>query len=185
MFRYFFVSFLWLFSVSTRAQEAKELYQADYATPSAQHKLLEEYAGKWDITVEVSVEGTPIKQTGTATTHMILGGRYQETDFEVDDQSADMRGRQLIAYDNATQEYIYIWLDTYGTGVMILRGKPDTKDPKQFTLNGTMIDPASQKELAISARHFFIDEDHQKTDFYTHQEEDIKLMSTTEYVRVK
>ncbi len=56
----------------------------DYATPGEPHKIMAEEAGTWncEMTFWYEPNGKPEKATSTANVKMVLGGRYQESDYK-------------------------------------------------------------------------------------------------------
>jgi hypothetical protein len=56
---------------------------ATYATPGTAHKMMADETGTWncDMTFWMEPNGKPEKATSVAQIKMVLGGRYQETNY--------------------------------------------------------------------------------------------------------
>ena len=54
-----------------------------------------------------------------------MGGRYQEGTYSGDMFGMPFEGRGMVAYDNATEEFVSTWIDNMGTGMMVTKGKYD------------------------------------------------------------
>jgi hypothetical protein len=103
-------------------QKMKEMMEAweKAATPGEQHKALAALAGKWEQKGQFESMFGKATWTGTTTYRPILGGR-----FIVAEGSAKMEGDgmpptdfqtfQIIGYDNVSQKYQTVWLDSMGT----------------------------------------------------------------------
>ncbi len=117
------------------------------ATPNANHEVLKQFEGSWkmDWAYRMTMEQPEEKGTGTAEHKMILGGRFIQIDGMVDMMGQAMKILQFIGYDNRKNEYFLIGMDEFGTYAMICKGAYD-KNKKQFTFNGSDLDPMTKKE---------------------------------------
>lgn len=138
---------------------------ASYMTPSKTHEMLTKDSGKWTSDLTFWMDGQEQKSTAEVEYKMILGGRYQESVHTGDMWGMPFEGRGLIAFDNATEEFISTWIDNMGTGLMVTRGKYDEAS-KTLTLNGTMVDPVSKKEEKVKEVLTYIDDNNQKMEMY-------------------
>lgn len=141
--------------VPARAQEGEapgmdeEMMQAwrAYMTPGAPHAYLADQTGAWryDMKLWTDPDSDPVESSGTMTSSMTLGGRYQEQTFEGSFMGMPFEGYSLTGYDNAAEEYFNVWIDNMGTGMQEMRG---TYDPatKTLELRGTYDDPMSGAE---------------------------------------
>jgi hypothetical protein len=74
-------------------------------------------------------------------------------------------GVMLQAYDNATREFIAIWIDNLGTGMSVSKGAYD-EGTKILSSIGTMIDPMSGKELSYRQTVQLVDDNHQVVEMF-------------------
>jgi hypothetical protein len=118
----------------------------DYMTPSAAHKHFEKICGTWNAEIIQYMGGQEMKAEGKAVFEMILGGRYMKSSFIATIMDMPMEGFGLDAYDNLTKEYISIWLDNMGTGVLYMKGKYDEVS-KSYIYTGEMVDPMTGKNV--------------------------------------
>ena len=89
-----------------------------------QHKAFAKQVGTWNLVVKMMGPGMPPMETkSTATRELILGGR-----FLVEKVKGDMgpmgpfEGHGIFGYNNLTEQYDYIWMDSMGTGMAISHG---------------------------------------------------------------
>lgn len=138
-----------------------------YMTPSKAHEMLAKDTGIWDadMTFWSADNPEPQKATSQAEYKMILGGLYQEGKFTGKMWGMDFEGRGLTAFDNASQEYIATWIDNFGTGLLVTRGKYD-EATKKLTMEGNMVDPVTKKEKKVKEVITYIDDDHQKMEMF-------------------
>lgn len=156
----------------------------EYMTPGPVHQHFAKMAGNWKATVTQYMGGQETKSEGISTNEMLLGGRYMKSSIKATMMGMPFEGMGLDAYDNATKEFISIWIDTFGTGVMIMKGKMDEKT-KEIVYWGSTVDPMAGKEQKTKSVMKNIDDDHQLMTMYMVENgQEIKNM-TVEYTRVK
>lgn len=119
----------------------------EYATPGSLHKMMAEETGTWncDMTFWMESNAKPEKATSTAHIKMILGGRYQETNFQGTMMGQPFEGKSTLGYNNASKEYTTTFIDNMGTGMMVGIGKYDEKT-KSMEFKGNMVNPANGKK---------------------------------------
>jgi hypothetical protein len=74
---------------------------------------------------------------------MILGGRYEEQQYHGSAMGMEFDGLSLTGFDNATREYVGVWIDSMGTGMTVSRGPADAQGVIRMT--GEMVDPRARK----------------------------------------
>ncbi|CAM3714006.1 DUF1579 domain-containing protein [Flavobacterium gelidilacus] len=139
----------------------------DYATPSKAHEMLAKDTGTWDaeMTFWMPDSPEPQKAKSVATYKMILEGKYQEGTFKGEMFGMSFEGRGLTAYDNASKEFITIWIDNMGTGMLVSRGQYDEAS-KSITFSGNMVDPVTGKEKKVKEVITYIDDKNQKMEMF-------------------
>ena len=70
---------------------------------------------------------------------MIMGGRYLVENFEGTSMGMPFQGMGLTGYDNIDKKYKSVWVDNFGTGIMMMEG--DANDMGGLTMYGKMNDP--------------------------------------------
>lgn len=144
----------------------QKAYQA-YMTPGKVHELMAAEVGSWsnEMTFWMGPDAEPQKATSTAEIKMILGGRYQQTNYQGNMMSMTFNGRSTLAYDNATEELISTWIDNLGTGMLVLRGDYNEAD-QTFTFTGSMVDPLTGKEKEVREVYTIVDENTRKMEMF-------------------
>ncbi|PKL82666.1 MAG: hypothetical protein CVV24_08865 [Ignavibacteriae bacterium HGW-Ignavibacteriae-3] len=156
----------------------------EYMTPGPEHQHFAKAAGNWKASVVSYMDGQEVKSEGTATNEMIFGGRYLKSSFKGNMMGMPFEGMSLDAYDNATKEFINIWIDSFGTGILYTKGKFDEKN-KEYVYTGMMVDPMLGKEIMIKNIFKYIDDDHQQMIMYMVDGGKETKSMQIEYVRVK
>lgn len=156
----------------------------EYMTPGPVHQQFAKMSGNWKATVTTYMGGQESKSEGTATYEMILGGRYMKSIFKGNMMGMPFEGMGMDAYDNATHEYISTWYDTFGTGVMVSKGKIDDKT-KTVTYWGSAVDPMTGKDQKSKTVMNNTDDNHMSFEMYmVDNGNEIKQMQI-DYIRVK
>lgn len=95
------------------------------ARPGRPHRALAALAGDWTFSIRMRMgpDAPWTQTTGKAGFRSVLGGRYllEETAFEM--MGMQFEGLQILGYDNLTQEYTALWMDTLSTWWVEARGR--------------------------------------------------------------
>jgi hypothetical protein len=121
--------------------------------PAPEHRVLASLEGKWTLDITYNMGGPkPMKARGTATSRMILGGRFLMSEGVSDNPAgADVGGAKvemvtIYGFDRRTKEYTTIGLDTMGTYWVTAAGL--MKSDKTIVMAGeTLDDHAGSKEV--------------------------------------
>ena len=76
---------------------------------------------------------------------MILGGRFLKEDYNGIFMGEPFSGTGTTGFDMVKKSYIGNWVDTMGTGQMIMKGQADPAG-KVITWTGTGLDPMTMKD---------------------------------------
>ncbi len=138
-----------------------------YMTPGEIHNMLATEVGSWknEMTFWMGADAPPEKATSTAEIKMIMGGRYQETNYKGTMMGMPFEGRATVAFDNTTKEFVSTWIDNMGTGMMVTRGTYDDAD-KAIISTGTMVDPMTGKERKIREVYTIVDENTRRMEMF-------------------
>lgn len=138
-----------------------------YATPGNPHKMMADETGMWncDMTFWSEANGKPQKATSTANIKMILGGRYQETNYEGKMMGQAFEGKSTLAYNNASKEYTTTFIDNMGTGMLVAIGKYDEKS-KSTEFKGDMTNPLNGKKTPYREIYSILDEKTRKLEMF-------------------
>jgi len=151
---------------------------ADYAKPGNPHKMMADETGTWNCEMSFWMEpnAKPQKATTTATIKTILGGRYQETNFQGTLFGQPFEGKSTLAYNNASKEYTTTFIDNMGTGMMTATGKYD-ESTKSIELKGEMINPLNGKKMPYREIYTIVDAKTRKMEMFdTKKGEEYKSM---------
>lgn len=170
------VSLVVLAFVPARAQEAgapsidQEMMErwTAYMTPGEPHDYLADQTGTWryDMKLWMDPSAPPVETSGTMTSSMMLGGRYQEQSFEGTFMGMPFEGYSITGYDNAEEEFFNVWIDNMGTGMLETRGTYDS-DVGILELVGTYDDPMTGAEgLRMRTVTRAVDDEHMVHEMY-------------------
>lgn len=160
-----------LFTASTSFAQQSDQHEMmkkmmENMAPGPVHQSFAKMSGNWKAVVTMfDPSGKEMKSEGTAVYEMILGGRYLKTSFKSTMMGMPFEGMGLDAYDNATKEYINVWVDNMSTGLMYMKGKQDEKT-NSVVYSGSTVDPMSGKEHAMKTVMKMIDDNHQHFTMY-------------------
>ncbi|SHG54370.1 DUF1579 domain-containing protein [Flavobacterium defluvii] len=145
---------------------AAKAWQA-YATPGEPHKLMTDEVGTWncDMTFWYEPGSKPEKSTSVANIKMILGGRYQEANYQGKIMGAPFEGKSTLAYNNASKEYTTTFIDNMGTGMMVATGKYD-EGTKSMELKGEVVNPVDGKKSPYREVYTIVDPTTRKMEMF-------------------
>lgn len=133
---------------------------ADLRSPSAAHRVLEQPAGSWSMLYRVWIDpnGPPLSLPAEADCRMIFGGRYLRQEMK----GSHAEGLGLEGYDNVTQQYSWVWIDSSNTHTLCFRGSAE-ESGRVLTYEGDIPDPVSRSlkrarvviRILSSDRHTF------------------------------
>lgn len=133
-------------AAASPSQDAAMAEMTKLAAPGPQHEVLKQFAGNWKAVTKAWMgPGEPQVSQGISEKTVILGGRFLKEEYNGMFMGEPFSGTGTTGYDRAKQEYIGNWVDTMGTGQMIMRGKADA-DGKVITWIGTGLDPVTMKD---------------------------------------
>lgn len=134
--------------------------------PGPQHQKLAGLAGTWNFTM-TSYEDpkNPMTSTGTATSTMVMDGRYLQDTTTGNMMGMTFNGTGFTGYNNVSKQYEATWIDNMGTGIMMGIGKET--DPNTLTMNWTMADPMTGKNTKVKTVTKIVDANNHTFTFYT------------------
>ncbi len=142
-------------------QEAMMKAWTAYMTPGEPHARFAKLAGSWTTKTKSWMDPAqpPEETTGSCEFRTVLGGRYLEQRFEGSMMGQPFSGIGFTGYDNVKKKYESYWIDSAGTGMMIMSGTPD-KSGKKTVYTGSMLDPTTNgKKVALRSVDTEVDAD--------------------------
>lgn len=139
----------------------------DYMTPGAMHAMMAKWDGTWDgeVTMWMEPGATPQVSKSTAINKMIMNGLYQQSNHSGNMMGMPFSGQSTVGYDNHKKEFISMWIDNMGSGIMVLKGPWDDAS-KTMTLKGTMTDPGTKQDADIKETFKIIDDNTQEMEMF-------------------
>jgi hypothetical protein len=139
-----------------------------YMTPGEPHKMLAMDNGNW--TCESTMwmkpdDPNPTKSKMTATSKMILGGRYQEATYSGSMMGQPFEGKSTVGYDNSKKQIVSTWVDNMGTGIMYMSGDYDGTS-KTMELKGDCVDPMTGQKKSVRETFTMVDDNTRKMEMF-------------------
>ena len=156
------------FSIAARAQSDNDMKaMMAYSTPGDIHKMMAKSVGTWTcaITMWMAPNTPPMNSTGEMKNEMILGGRYLKGTNTGNFMGQPFEGISTTGYDNAKKVFLNNWIDNMGTGMTTLTGTWDAAT-NSIIFTGSMLDPASSKDIPVREVLKFVDDNHQTMEMY-------------------
>ena len=169
-----FVVLLGSFGLTARAEEmapaAADQAAADKAammekmkaasTPGAEHKVLEQLAGKWTAATKFWMDpSAPAEEsTGTADAEIVFGGRFLKETYTGTAHGQPFEGVGYTGYDNVKKQYVGNWVDSMATGIMNSTGTYDAAS-NTLKMGGTMSCPING-DMKMRMETVITDNDH-------------------------
>jgi hypothetical protein len=163
----FVVVLLAFYSLNSFAQNDEMKKWMDYSTPGKEHKEFAKRDGDWTYTNKMWMDpnAEPITYSGDVKFEMLLDGRYSQMVVTGKVMGMDYKGIGIDAYDNGKKNYISIWIDNFGTGVMYMEGNYDEAS-KMIIYTGKMYDPMAGKDTEVKETLKIIDDKNFELDMY-------------------
>jgi hypothetical protein len=98
------------------------------AAPGEHHEHLGRQAGSWDFTAKVwsPMGGEPMESTGSIEASWIMGGRFLQQEITTTFMDIPFQGVGIDGYDNLGKQYVSMWVDNMGTGIVHFEGSCET-----------------------------------------------------------
>ncbi|HVZ41425.1 MAG TPA: DUF1579 family protein [Candidatus Kapabacteria bacterium] len=127
------------------------------AQPGPQHELLKEIAGTWNYRLTDYMSGTPQTSNGTATSAMILGGRFLKVETFGTMMGMSANTFSMMGFDNRNGKYFMWEVDEMGTYSVFAEGTYDAASRK-LTLRGE--NEEEGQKVPFRFTYTMIDKDH-------------------------
>jgi len=155
------------------------------AMPGPMHELLKPMAGKWKTTNRSWMgPGEPVVTEGTCENSWIMGNRYMRSAYKGEFDGKPFEGMGLMGYDNQQKEFVSVWCDNLGTGLMMSDGTADPSG-KVFTMMSKMPDPVTGQLLDIKMVTKVIDENQHTMSMLSMKDGKEHLDMEISYTRMK
>jgi len=153
-------------SASAEQQAAMDAWMKA-ASPGAPHQRLAQFEGSWNVTTKMWMApgATPEVSAGTATSKMVLGGRYLRERVESVMMGMPFEGIGYTGYDNLKGKYVGTWVDNFGTGVLTVEGTWNEADNSLVT-TAEMLDPMTGKMTSMRMVTRVVDANTHVAEFY-------------------
>jgi len=156
----------------------------EYGSPGHAHDYIAKFEGEWTAAGHMykftTPDGQPTPMFGGASNQLVLGGRFLKMHYFADDADMPFEGLGYFGYDNSTNKYVSIWMDSMSTSIFRSEGniEPETGDLIMF---GSAYDPATSTTSATRENLRLLDENTYYTEMYEQQANGdyIKVMDIT------
>lgn len=128
--------------------------------PGENHKVLDTFVGKWQTTSKwwMNPDAAPEVSEGISENEWVLNGRFLKQSFKGKAMGQDFEGLGYLGYDNVAGEYVSVWMDSMGTGMMTSKSKYDPAT-RTFSEEGKFSCPITgEKDMAYRAHWILVDD---------------------------
>ena len=114
------------------------------------HERLKDFAGDWTVSTKAWMHpgAEPEISENTASSKLILGGRFLKTTFKGAMFGRPFEGWQIVGYDNLKKKYVTFWIDNSSTAFFLLEGRPD-ESGKTIIDEGDWADPVTGGTIKV------------------------------------
>jgi Protein of unknown function (DUF1579) len=153
----------------------------EYSTPTEVHKMIAQSDGDWTGTAShwMAPKTEATVSDFKCNNKMVLGGRYQVSEFKGSFMGMPFEGIGTLAYDNAKKMFVTTWIDNMGSGLMCLYGTWN-KEKNQIEFKGKMVDPMSGGDVEVREVFKMIDNNTQILEMYAPSPDGVGEFKTME-----
>lgn len=149
------------------------------AKPGPMHEWMKGLEGTWQTEIKAFWPGAPEGvQLGVTKRKLELGGRYLMTEYDGRWEGKFFRGLGSMGYNNVENRFEQTWMDTMGTGTMMVTGTAD-KDGKVLTLTGDFTMPGGMKAKSRQVFTIVSPTRHTEIFYHTVDNNEMKVMEIT------
>jgi hypothetical protein len=132
-------------------QQAMDAY-VKLMAPNENHEFLKNLAGEWTVTTTIWPQpgAPPVSSEGTASSAMVLGGRFLEMKFKGMMFGQPFDGLEIVGYDTVKKQYVTLWIDNTSTMFYELAGTRE-KNAKAIHDRGAWYDPMAGGDSPVHA----------------------------------
>lgn len=154
------------------------------AQPGPEHERLAVYAGSWDVEMTLWLQpgAEPMVIQGTATTRMVVGGRFLMHETRSEDGTMESMG--ILGFDRRSGQYQVMGMDNSGTYFVTAAG-PWDEETGTAVLSGEDVDPIMQFTQRYDFVYHFVSADEYrievifKDEMHTRGGEPFKMVEVT------
>ncbi len=177
-------------SVAAPAMSPEEMQRkmTELATPGANHQRLEPMVGRFTAKGTFWMDPTqpPVTFLGTSVSSWLFDGRFVKEEMQADFMGQPFTGIGLTGFDNATQKYQGVWIDSMGTMMMPVSSGTADASGKVITSTRSVVDPATGVRATTREVTTVIDADHHRFDWYETGPDGVEVHKfQLEYTRAK
>ncbi|RYY55963.1 MAG: DUF1579 domain-containing protein [Chitinophagaceae bacterium] len=129
------------------------------AAVGKEHEGLAKSDGKWvgKSTSWMAKGAPPMVSDVKMENRMILGGRFQESNYSGDMAGMAFAGRSIMGYDNYKKKYVATMMDNMGTGSYTMEGDYDAAT-KTYKLAGSYTNPVNGSNCEMKQHYQLVDD---------------------------
>ncbi len=149
--------------------------------PGEQHQWLSQFDGKWvgEVKMWMDPSQPPSVSKMKTINEMVMNGLFQKSTHTGMMMGMEFNGEGLVGFDNVKKVFNSTWIDNMTSSISVMNGTL-SNDNKTLTMNGTMTDAMTGKDLDIKQVLTLLDKDkHIFEMFMVMDGKEIKTMEIT------
>ena len=152
------------------------------STPGEAHAEMAKGAGTWKVdSTWWSWPGSEGQSMVATADVSMMWDRHMVMEFKSDWMGMPYNGHMIMGFDNYTEEYWSIWIDSMGTQISISRGQVD--ESGVVHMNGTWSSPNTPAGRPFRTETHHLSDDEFRMDFYDSHPEGEFMSMTMTYTR--
>ena len=154
--------------------------QATHTTPAptAEHQLLQSYAGNWKVNCKIFPEpGKPMENTATETIERV-GPFWTISKYEMNMMGTPFVGRNTLGYEPHNKQFVMTWIDSMAPVLCTARG---TKKGDTLTFEGEFFSSATNQVSKHRFTEKLVSKDERLFEMFVTMPDgkEVKMMSST------
>jgi uncharacterized protein DUF1579 len=127
---------------------AAPLAPQEPSKPGKEHEALKVFEGEWSFQGKFFMDPAqpPMEMNGAASSKLVLGGFYLNSDVKSTFGGAAFEGRWTMTFSAFKKKYQASWIDSMMPHVFVSEGDLDAAG-KTYTFSGESFDPATGKPI--------------------------------------
>ena len=131
----------------------------EYGKVGPHHERLAKSNGNWtgEVVMWMSDGGPADTSVANVSNKMVMGNRYQISNYSGNMMDMPFEGQSTTGYDNAKKVYMSTWIDNMSSGIMEMEG-PYDEATKTITMTGKMVSPYDGRVCSLKQTYRFVDD---------------------------
>ncbi len=148
-----------VFPIAALAQDQPDMQKLmEIGTPGPNHKLLQQFVGKWDVEVWYKMGTMEGRSKAACEIKPVHEGRYFLADYKSEMMGQPFFVQQTFGYDNLRKKFFEFQIESDNTGYVFYTGSASA-DGKRYEFSTDSFDPMTMKPAKLRIVKQWLDKD--------------------------